>query len=209
MKSKFLTASLLASALFAGLGMSPAMAQGTNTPRIDQAQQAISARIQQGMASGHITPSEAQALYRRDREISIRENQYKADGRATPQERQQLRAELDSLNADVERMMANREFVRPRGNAGNADNTPGIDNREYQIGRRIDEGVRSGHITEREARRLHRREREIARKEAYFKSDGVATQQERRQLRNELTALRDEVERMMQNNRRGRGHDRG
>ena len=203
MKSKFLTASLLASALFAGLGMSPAMAQGTNTARIDQAQQAISARIQQGLASGHITPSEAQALYRRDREISIRENQYKADGRATPQERQQLKAELDALNADVERMMANRDVVRPPGNVAN---TPGIDNREYQISQRIDQGVRSGYITEREARRLHNREREIARKEAFFKSDGVVTQQERRQLRNELAALRDEVERLMRNERRGRGY---
>jgi hypothetical protein len=205
MKSKFFTASLLASALFAGLGMAPVMAQGTNTPSIDQAQQAISARIQQGMASGHITPSEAQALYRRDREISMRENQYKSNGVATPQERQQLRAELDALSADVERMMANRDVVRPPVNAGNMGNTPGIDNREFQISQRIDEGVRSGRITQREARRLHNREREIARHEAFFKSDGVVTQQERRQLRNELTALRDEVERMMRNDRRGRG----
>lgn len=205
MKSKILTASLLASALFAGLGMSPAMAQGTNTPRVDQAQQAISARIQQGMASGHITPSEAQALYRRDREISIRESQYKAKGHVTQQERQQLNAELDALNADVERMMANRDVVRP-GYAGNAANTPGIDNRAYQISQRIDEGVRSGRITEREARRLNRREREIARQEAAYKSDGVVTQQERRQLRNELAALRDEVERLMRNERRGRGY---
>ncbi len=183
--------------------MAPAMAQGTNTPGIDQAQQAISARIQQGMASGHITPSEAQALYRRDREIQMRENQYKSNGVATPQERQQLRAELDALSADVERMMANRDVVRPP-TYGN--NTPGIDNREYQISQRIDEGVRSGRITEREARSLHRREREIARHEAYFKSDGVVTQQERRQLRNELTALRDEVERMLHNERRSRGY---
>lgn len=202
MKSKFFTASLLASALFAGLGMTPAMAQGTNTPRIDQAQQEISARIQQGMASGHITPSEAQALLRRDRGIQMRENQYKSNGVATPQERQALRAELDALNADVERMMANRDVVRP---AGNAAQTPGIDNHEMQIGQRIDEGVRSGRITQREARKLQRRQREIARHEAYFKSDGVVTQQERRQLRNELASLRDEVERMMRNDRRGRG----
>jgi signal transduction histidine kinase len=202
MKSKFLTASVLASALFAGLGMSPAMAQGTNTPRIDQAQQAIIARIQQGMASGHITPSEAQMLYRREREISVRESQYKANGNATPPERAQLRADLDALSAEVERMMANRDVVRP-GNAGNAGNTPGIDNREYQISQRIDEGVRSGRINQREARRLQRREREIARQEAQFKSDGVVTQQERRQLRNELTALSQEVERLMRNERRG------
>ncbi|MBT9475409.1 hypothetical protein [Polaromonas sp.] len=202
MKSKLLTASLLASALFAGLGMSPAMAQGTNTPQIDQAQQAIIARIQQGMASGHITPSEAQALYRREREISVRESQYKANGNATPPERAQLRADLDALSAEVERMMSNRDVVQP-GYAGNAANTPGIDNREYQISQRIDEGVRAGQINQREARRLHRREREIARQEAQFKSDGVVTQQERRQLRNELTALRYEVERLMRDDRRG------
>ena len=204
MKSKFLTASLLASALFAGLGMAPAMAQGTNTPQIDQAQQAIIGRIQQGMASGHITPSEAQMLYRREREISMRESQYKANGNATPPERAQLRADLAALSAEVERMMANRDVVQPgyAGNAGNAANTPGIDNREYQISQRIDEGIRSGRINQREARRLQRWERQIARKEAQFKADGVVTQQERRQLRNELTALRQEVERMMRNDRR-------
>jgi polyhydroxyalkanoate synthesis regulator phasin len=198
MKSKIFTASVLASALFAGLGMSQAMAQGTNTPRIDQAQQAIGARIQQGLASGHITPSEAQMLIRRDRAIQMREAQYKSNGTATPQERQQLRNDLNALNADVERMMANNNVVRPPANAGN---TPGIDNQQYQASRRIDEGVRMGRISQREARRLHSREREIARHESFFKSDGVVTRQERRQLRDELDALRNEVERRINDNR--------
>lgn len=203
MKSKLLTTSLLASALFAGLGFAPAMAQhGTSTPGIDQTQQAIGARIQQGLASGHITPSEAQVLYRRDREVSAREAQFKANGNVNPQERQQLRNEVAALSADVERMMMNNTYGAPRGQA----NTNGIDRMEYRISQRIDEGVRSGHITRREARRLHSREREIERHEVAFKSDGVVTQQERRQLRNELTGLRDDVERMLNNDRRnGRG----
>ena len=198
MRSKFLAISLLMSALFTG----PAMAQGTYTPRIDQAQQSIGARIQAGLASGHITPSEAQMLIRRERDIQLRENQYKANGSATHQERQQLRAELNALNADVERMMVNRDVLRPPGNAGN---TPGIDNREYQISQRIDEGVRLGLITQREARRLQSREREIARHEVFFKSDGVVTRQERRQLRDELDDLRNEVERWLNDDRRNRG----
>lgn len=197
MKFKMLTVSLLASALFAGLGMAPAMAQGTNTPGIDRTQQAISVRIQQGMASGQITPSEAQALYRRDREIEVRESRFKADGRASSQERQQLRADLDALNADVDRMMTNRNAYTP------GQNTPGIDNRQFNISQRIDEGVRAGRINQREERRLRHREREIQRHEAAFKSDGVVTPRERNQLRAELTALRDEVERMMRNGRRG------
>lgn len=199
MKSKLLTTSLLASALFAGLGMTPAMAQNTTTPNVDRAQQAISARIQQGLNSGHITPSEAQALYARDRDIAAKEAFFKSNGQATPQERQQLRADLDALSADVERMMANNVYNGPR-----TVGTPGLDNQEYRISQRIDEGVRTGRISQREARRLHSRERVIAQHEASFKSDGRVTPQERRQLRSELKALNDEVERMIRNGR-GRG----
>lgn len=202
MKSTCFTASLLASALFTGLAMSPALAQGISTPRIDQAQQAITTRIQQGMASGHITPSEAQLLIRRDRDIQMREAQYKSNGTATPQERQQLRNDLGALQADVERLMANQDVVRP---PAHGTGTPGIDQREQQIGERIDEGLRSGRISQREARRLQSREREIARHEAFFKSDGVVTRQERRQLRDELDSLRDDVERLINDERRSRG----
>jgi ElaB/YqjD/DUF883 family membrane-anchored ribosome-binding protein len=197
MKSKLFTGSLLASALFVSLWGAPVMAQGTNTPAVDRAQQAISARIQQGMASGHITPSEARELYRRDRDIEMREYQMKSNGNVNPQERQRLRADVEGLAAEVERMMANSSVV-----GQGRDNTPGIDNAQANIGQRIDEGVRTGHISRRDARRLHMRERAIARHEASFKRDGVVTPQERRQLRDELNALRDEVERLLQGNRR-------
>jgi len=198
MKSKSFTTSLLVSALFVGLGFSPVMAQGTSTPRIDQAQQAINARIRQGLASGHITPSEARELYRRDRDINMRETRFKSDGRATAQERQQLRADLDALSAEVERMISNRSVV------GQSGNTNGVDNRQFNISQRIDEGVRSGRISQREARRLLSRERDIARQEDRFKRDGVVTPQERRQLRDALTKLRNDVERMIRNERGGR-----
>ncbi len=200
MKSKLFTTSLLASALFLGLGLGPAMAQGTSTPAIDRAQQAISARIQQGMASGHITPSEARELLRRDHEIDLRESRFKANGTATPQERQQLRADVDRLGNEVERLMMNRDYVQPPVQ-NPAGTTPGIDNRQLAIGARIDEGVRAGRITQREARRLQSRERDIARHETAFKRDGVVTPQERRQLRDELARLNADVDRMMRNHR--------
>ncbi len=195
MTSKLFTASVFASALFAGLGQAPALAQNTNTPAIDRAQQAISARIQQGMASGHITPYEARELLRRDRDIEIRENRFRADGSVTPQERQQLRGELEALAAEVERMMNNSEFNARPGM------TPGIDNRQANLSQRIDEGIRSGRISQREAYRLQRRERDIARHEVSFKSDGVVTQQERRQLRDEINQLSNDLDRMLRNDR--------
>lgn len=195
MKSKLLAASLLASALLAGLGTAPAMAQGINTPVIDRAQQAITARIQQGLASGQVTPSEARELYRRDREIDLREARFKANGSATPQERQQLRDDLDQLGAEVERMIGNRDRVVQ------SDNTNGIDNRQLNMSERIDEGVRLGRISQSQARRLHNQERQIARQETRFKRDGVVTQQERRQLQNELTRLSAEINRAARSNR--------
>ena len=188
-------ASLLVSALFAGIGIAPAMAQGTHTPAIDRVQQDIGARIQQGLRSGAITPSEAQDLFRRQREIQIRESRVKADGVATPRERQMLRQDLDDLNAEVERKMGNSRG-RPQ-----ADRTPGIDDIQAEIRDRIEQGVRSGRISRVDARRLEDRERNIARNEARFKADGVVTQQERRQLRSELELLRQDVERMMRNGR--------
>jgi hypothetical protein len=191
MKSKLFAATLLASAVFAGLAAAPALAQNTNTPQIDEARQAVSARIQQGMQSGHITPSEAQMLMRRDREIEAREYSYKSDGRATPQERQQLRSDVAALGAEVERMIANQDVVRQ------GSSTPGIDRASSDIGQRIDEGLRTRRISQSEARMLHRQHRAIERHEAAYKSDGVVTQQERRQLRNELGALRDQVERLI------------
>jgi hypothetical protein len=197
MKSKFLIGSMLAGALFAGTGiLSPAMAQHTNTPGIDRSQEEIGARIEQGLASGRITPSEARILYQRQREIQFRENRFKADGFANPQERQQLRLDLDSLRAEVDRAMTNPR-VAPQ-----VVDAPGIDHREMRIRDQIEEGVRSGSISERQARRLLRRERQIERDEARAKADGVFTRQERRQIRDELAALRDDVDRMMRDDRR-------
>lgn len=201
MSSKRFTATLLTSAVFAaltGLAAAPALAQynqnsnpGANTPAIDNAQQALNARIQQGMQQGRITPSEAQELYRRDREIETREQRYKSDGRATPQERQQVRNDVANLGAEVERLIA-----RPPMNAGNTS-TPGIDNAENDIRQRIDEGVRTGRISQRDARQLMRQSRTIEQHEASYKSDGVVTQRERRQLRSELNDLRNRVDRLM------------
>jgi hypothetical protein len=193
---KTTAASLLVLTLFAGIGIAPAMAQGAHTPAIDRAQQDIGARIQQGLRSGMISPSEAQDLFRRQRDIQIRESRIKSDGVATPRERQMLRQDLDDLNAEVERKIAHS-----RGDAQGADRTPGIDDSQAEIRDRIEQGVRSGRISRFEARRLEERERNIARNEARFKADGVVTQQERRQLRSDLASLRQDVERMMRNGR--------
>lgn len=196
MKLKSLSLSLVAATLLAGLGAAPAIAQNTNTPGIERTQQEIRARIQQGIASGHITQQEAQELYQQERSIQFREMRFKADGNATPQEREQIRRELDAMRADVERKLANDRFSTRQ------NSTPGIDQREENIGARIDRGIASGQITRAEARRLHQRERDIQRLESRYKSDGKVTQAERKKLQRSLKALNEDVNRLLHNERR-------
>lgn len=201
MKSTLSFISLATCALISTAGLSPAAAQNVQTPGIDRAQQDISVRIQQGIASGHLTPPEAQGLLRRHQEMQFRENQFKAKGWASAQERQDLRTDLNSLGLEVERLMTNNDVVRPQGQGMGAGlHTPGIDRAQQDISARIQQGMASGHITPWEAQQLMRRERDIQMRENASKSNGDVNNQERQQLRSELAALSSEVERMMTNN---------
>jgi hypothetical protein len=194
MNTKTITLSVIASAVFALMGAAPALAQNTNTPGIDATQQQIRTRIQQGVASGHLTQQEEQALYQREREIQVREIRMKRDGAATPEERQQLRQDLENMRAEVEAKLANRQVA-----SNQRGGTPAVDNAQQRVHERIVQGVRSGHITQREADRLFAKEKQIVRREARFKSDGQVTRAERQTLRNELASLSNEVERKMAN----------
>ena len=69
--------------------------------------------------------------------------------------------------------------------AAQPGNIRGIDNRQLNIGERIEDGIRTGCISQRERA-------------------GVVTPQEHRQLRSELTHLNDDLERMIRNGRRAR-----
>ena len=64
--------------------------------------------------------------------------------------------------------------------------TPKINQREHNQQRRINQGIRSGELTRREARRLDAQEGRIRADEAIAKSDGKVTKAERRHIEREL-----------------------
>lgn len=194
MNTKSLTLSLVATAVFAFMGAAPALAQNTQTRGIDTTQQEIRARIQQGVASGHISQQEEQALYQREREIQFREIRMKQDGTATAEERQTLRRDLDNMRAEVEAKMANREY---RGQQRSA--TPAIDDGMQQLHARIQQGITSGDLSRRESNQLIAKENRIIRLEARYKADGRVTPQERKTLRSQIAVLTREVEVKMAN----------
>jgi hypothetical protein len=63
--------------------------------------------------------------------------------------------------------------------------TPGIDKRQANQEKRIDQGVASGELTKREARRLEKQQAHINKAEGRAKADGVVTKAERARLHHE------------------------
>lgn len=61
--------------------------------------------------------------------------------------------------------------------------TPGIDQRQANQERRIDQGIASGQLSEREASRLNNQQEHINNLEEKAKSDGVVTKKERARIR--------------------------
>lgn len=63
-----------------------------------------------------------------------------------------------------------------------AQSTPKVDERQQRQQKRIDEGVKSGELTKKEAVKAEKRQNQIANQEAEAKADGKVTRKERRKL---------------------------
>ena len=74
---------------------------------------------------------------------------------------------------------------------------------------RIKQGVRSGELTRKEAKRLRKQHRYIAELAHSFRSDGHLTRYERRTLRSELNTASDRIYRLKHNDRYRDQHHRG
>lgn len=73
--------------------------------------------------------------------------------------------------------------------------TPDIDQRLYEQQRRIDRGLRTGQLTQREAYRLERQQAQIRHDLYLAKADGVVTGQERRYIQRALDRSAAEIAR--------------
>ena len=63
--------------------------------------------------------------------------------------------------------------------------TPGIDKRQAEQQKRIDQGVKSGELTGREAARLEKSQAKVQRMEDKAKADGLVTAKERKRIGHE------------------------
>ena len=89
-------------------------------------------------------------------------------------------------------------FVVTTAFAGDRD--PGVNKRQRQQHSRIAEGVKSGELTHSEAKSLRADQHAIRAEEAEFKSDGVLTRGERRELHRDLNESSRDIRREKHDN---------
>lgn len=85
----------------------PVFAQ--STPVIDQRQANQEARIQQGVASGELTPREAARLEKGQTHVANMEAKAKADGVVTPKERARIDRAQDRQSARIHHQKHDRQ----------------------------------------------------------------------------------------------------
>jgi hypothetical protein len=96
-----LTAVALAFVAASTFAQAPAPAASTAMPRVDARQANQEKRIEQGVASGALTPRETRKLEREQKHIAKAEAHAKADGAVTPAERKRLHTLQNGASKDI------------------------------------------------------------------------------------------------------------
>jgi hypothetical protein len=121
-----LSAATLALCSAAVWAQAAAPAASPATPVVDQRQARQEKRIDQGQASGALTPRETRRLEREQKVIGKAETQAKADGTVTPRERRQLHHMQDAASKDIHRQKHDRQQRMPPSGPGTGANaSPG------------------------------------------------------------------------------------
>ena len=173
----------------------PAAAQGWLS--INQRQANLDQRIDAGVRNGSLTRAEAARLRAEFNGLVRLEARYRASYGLSLSERADLDRRYDALSAQIRYQRNDAETRRDRGW------TP-INQRQRQLERRIDVGLRNGDLSRREALGLRAEFNSIARLEARYRRNGLSYA-ERRDLDRRFDRLnyRLEAELRDNNNRLG------
>lgn len=183
------TLTLLAATAVLALSAGAASAQTWTS--INERQANLDARIDAGVRSGDLTRVEARELRGAFGDIANLEARYRADG-LSAWERTDLQRRFDALSA---RIRLDRNDGQQRGDNQRWDDWRGdggawmnINQRQARLEQRIDQGVRSGRLTRREAMSLRTEFRNVARLESRYRANGLSAR-ERADLDRRFDAL--------------------
>ena len=162
----------IAAALFCG----SAFAQ-TGTVQRDVNQQE---RIEQGLKSGQLTTREAARLEREEAKVERDQARALRDGTLSPAEKARLAREQNKVSRDIYREKHDAQTGDP--NSPSSQRMQADVQRDVNQQRRIEQGVRSGELTNREAARLERGQARDNAAQARAGADGKVGPNEQRRL---------------------------
>lgn len=171
--------------------------RGGDWRSMNERQATLDQRIDAGVRRGQLTEVEAARLRADFQELSRLERRYRADG-LSQSERADLDQRFDELAASIRE--ERRDWQAERPGVGQWQN---IDQRQAQLDRRIEAGVRNGQLTQVEAARLRAEFQGIARLERRYRQNGLSPAE-----RADLDRRFDQLSASIRDERRDRQTDR-
>src|SRR4249920_3110598 len=145
---------LIGAAAIAATFATPALAQTTATEvqrNVNQQQ-----RIEQGLQSGQLTTREAAKLEGEESRVERMESRALKDGKLSPQESARINRAENQVSRDIYREKHDAQVGNP--NSASSQRMQADVQRNINQQQRIEQGVKSGSLTTREAGRLERGE---------------------------------------------------
>lgn len=127
-------------------------------------------RIEQGLKSGSLTTQEASKLERGEARIDRMESNALKDGKLSPAEKARIQRAQNQESREINRQENNAAKGNP--NSPSSQRMQADVQRNINQERRIEQGVKSGQLTNREAGKLERGQAKVDRAEARAGADG-------------------------------------
>jgi len=153
-----------------------AFAQAGTVQRDENQQQ----RIEQGLQSGQLTTREAGKLEREESRVERDQSRAMKDGNLSPAEKARLAREQNQVSRDIYRQKHDAQTGNP--NSASSQRMQGDVQRNINQQSRIEQGVKSGALTDHEAARLERGQARDNRMEARAGADGKVGAAEQRRI---------------------------
>ncbi len=135
-------------------------------------------RIEQGLKSGSLTTQEASKLERGEARIDRMESNALKDGKLSPAEKARIQRAQNQESGQINRLENNAARGDP--NSKSSQRMQADVQRNINQQRRIEQGVQSGQLSNREAGKLERGQARVDRAEARAGSDGHVGPNEQR-----------------------------
>jgi len=137
-------------------------------------------RIEQGLKSGSLNTREASKLESEQSRIDRMQSNAEKDGKLSPAEKARIQRAQNQESRDINRLENNAARGNP--NSASSQRMQADVQRNVNQERRIEQGIQSGQLTNREAGKLERGQARVDRAEARAGADGHVGPNEQRRI---------------------------